>query len=124
MAKWTIDDYSTGSQVTLTFVINPLGFQPPGRSASFSTNASLAPNGQRVRFSGQDEPRELTFNGACLTEAFYKDLDTWSQKRYPLVLTDDLGDSWSVLIKEWTWTRLNRHGHPWRRDYTASLEVL
>ena len=124
MARWQLDDYSTGSQVNITFDINPNTADLPNHDANFTTSATVAPNGQHIRFMGKDPAPTLSFGGAINTQSFYTTLNTWSQKRYPLVLTDDLGQSWDVLVKEWTFTRLHRHSHPWRIDHSATFEVL
>lgn len=124
MAKWKLDDNSTGSTVTWTFQYNPNEATLPNRSANYVTSVTVAPNGQRIRFQGQDNAPTFSFSGAILYQAEFTTMNTWSQKRYPLTLTDDLGQSWDVVIKEWTFKRLNRHSYPWRIDYSATLEVL
>ncbi len=124
MAKWKIEDNSTGSLVTWTFAINPNEATLPSKKANFTTNVTVAPNGQRLRFQGQDAAPVITFSGAILAEAEFTIMDLWSSKRYPLTLTDDNGESWDIVITEWTFNRLNRHSYPWRIDYSATVEVL
>jgi hypothetical protein len=123
MAQWTLTDNSSGSPVVLTFDINPVGFDPPGRTATIQTRSTSAPNGQPIMFQGHDEIPRASFKGAVITETFYNSLVTWSAKRYPLVLADDEGSTWTILITEWKWSRVKRR-NPWRYDYTAVVLVL
>lgn len=123
MAQWKLTDYSSGSPVTLTFEWNPNKFDPPGRSANITADLTTAPNGQTILFQGRDKLRKSTFEGAVGTEAFYNLLNTWKDKHYPLELTDDQGNVWTVLIEEWKWVRVKRR-NPWRFDYTAQVIVL
>ncbi len=124
MAKWKIDDNSTGSTVTWTFAINPNESTLPDLTAQFSTNQVVAPNGQRLRFQGQDSAPRITFSGAILAEAEFTLMKTNAAKRYPLTLTDDLGTAWNIVIIDWTFQRVRRHSFPWRIDYTATVELL
>lgn len=123
MAKWTLTDNSTGSPVVFTFAINPNEFEPPGRTSSIVTELTTAPNGTTILFQGRDSSREANFSGAVLTESFYNGLDTQKDKHYPLVLTDDQGNTWNVIFKSWRWTRLRRTNN-WRYDYQATVLVL
>lgn len=123
MAQWTLTDNSTGSPVVLTFDINPNTFNPPGRSARIQADLTTAPNGQTLLFQGRDNTREAVFSGAVLTQSFYNKLDAEKDKNYPLVLTDDQGNSWDILFRTWRWTRLHRTNN-WRYDYTATVIVI
>ena len=120
---WTLTDYSTGSAVTLTFEWNPNKFDPPGRQSNITSELTTAPNGQTILFQGRDKTRKAKFEGGVGSETFFNDLDTWKDKHYPLELTDDQGQTWTILIEDWKWTRLHRRNR-WRYDYTAQVIVL
>ena len=123
MAQWTLTDNSTGSPVVLTFDWNPKGFDHPGRDATLVQHQTSAPSGQDLLFQGRDKMRRAKFEGAVGTETFYNSLDTWKDKWYPLVLTDDQGNTWNIIIETWTWKRIKRR-NAWRFDYTAQVIVL
>lgn len=123
MAQWTLIDNSTGSPVVMTFDINPVGFDPPGRESSISTQATTAPNGQSVMFQGHDKIPKATFTGAVITQSFFDTLNIWKDKGYPLILTDDVGQTWTILFSSWKWTRVKRT-NVWRHDYTAEVFIL
>lgn len=120
---WTLTDNSTGTPEVMTFDINPNSFDPPGRQATIVQEQVTAPNGQTLLFQGRDQTRTASLSGVVATQAFYETLNTWKDKWYPLVLTDDQGNSWNVVIQEWTWTRLRRTNN-WRYDYSAKVIVL
>ena len=103
---WTLTDSSTGSPVIFSFPINPKEFDPPARKAGITWMAPTAPNGQPLIWQGLDEPGEGSMAGAVLTSAFKDDLDEWARKWYPMVLTDDLGNAYSILITQISWSRL------------------
>lgn len=123
MAQWTLTDNSSGTPDVLTFDWNPRAFEPPGRTAGITSESSTAPNGQNIYFQGRDQMRTAKFEGGVGSQTFYQDLDTWKDKHYPLVLTDDQGSSWTIIFQDWKWTRVKRR-NPWRYDYTAVVVVL
>lgn len=123
MAQWTLTDNSTGTPDILTFEWNPRGFTPPGRSSTITSEASTAPNGQRIYFQGRDQMVTASFEGAVGSQTFFQALNTWKDKHYPLVLADDQGNTWTVIFQEFKWTRIKRR-NPWRHDYTAVVVVL
>lgn len=123
MAQWTLTDNSTGTPVVLTFDINPSEFSPGGRESAVTQTSTSAPNGQPILFQGHDKLVRASFKGAVLTETFYNTLDLWKDKHYPMVLTDDEGSTWNILITGWKWTRVKRR-NPWRYDYNADVLVL
>lgn len=120
---WTLTDNSTGSPEVMTFDINPNSFDAPGRSANITLEQTTGPNGQTLLYQGRDSAKTAKFSGVVRTEAFFNTLNTWKDKWYPLVLTDDQGNSWNIIIREWTWTRLRRQNN-WRYNYTADVIVL
>jgi hypothetical protein len=124
MAQWTLTDNSTGSSQTMTFTVNPNSATYPGRHATLTQNVSLAPAGGVILFQGRDQTRTMTFSGVVITEAFYNLLNTWMDKWYPLILTDDQGSEFDVIIESWEWTRVRRALRPWRFDYEARLLVI
>ncbi len=123
MVQWKLTDNSTGSPVILTFDWNPSEFNHPGRQSNLLAEGVTAPNGGVVIFQGQDKTPDLTFKGAVGTQSFYDSLDVWKDKHYPLTLTDDNGDEWTILFQSWSWTRIKRR-NPYRFDYVAKALVL
>lgn len=123
MAQWILTDNSSGSPVNLVFNINPISFSHPGREAQLTTEYSTAPTGTTIVFQGKDKIQTGSFEGAIITQAFYNEINTWARKPYALVLTDDQGNTWDILITNLKLTRVKRR-NPWRFDYAIQfLEV-
>ena len=121
MPQWTLTDNSTGSPVVFTFDINPREYTPPGRKGRFQTQTTVASGGQAVLFQGRDEVPSGSFTGAVRTQSFYNGIDAEAAKWYPLVLTDDQGTTWDIIITNINWTRLKRATNQWRYDYTIEF---
>jgi hypothetical protein len=121
---WTLTDNSTGSPVVLSFEINPNAADYPGRNASISEEAGTSPTSSPILFQGRDKIPQFKFSGKVRGQSFYQDLNTWMDKWYPLVLADDLGNTWNVLTGSWSFKRINRHKEPWTFDVTVELRVL
>ena len=124
MAQWKITDNSTGTPVDYTFIINPNAFTPPPREASISSTQAVSPTGGALLFQGRDKVVRLQFDGLVHTETFYNSLRTQLAKWYPVDLTDDQGNSWSVVFEKSTFKRVKRATNHWRFDYTVTAIVV
>lgn len=121
---WTLTDNSTGTPVVLSMTVNPNEFDPPNRRANITEELAVAANGNPVLFQGRDQVRRGSMSGLVHTSQQFDDLDFWASKWYPLVLTDDLANSWTIIITEITWKRIRRATHPHRYDYTVEFIVV
>ncbi len=122
MTQWTLTDNSTGSPVVFTFPVNPNEFTPPNRQATIGVTMGTAPNGIAVVMQGRDGLRRGAMSGGVNTETFFNNLTTETDKAYPLVLTDDQGTTFDILVTGVKWTRLRRANNQWRYNY--SIEFL
>lgn len=121
---WTLTDNSSGIPEVFSFPMNPNSFDPPNRRANITEELTVAANGAVVLFQGRDQVRRGSMAGAVRGATFFTDLNTWASKWYPLVLTDDLTQSWTIIITELTWKRLHRSVEPNRYDYTIEFIVV
>ena len=124
MASWTITDNSTGSAVVWTFPLSPKEFKHPGRSASIIDESTTGSIGGTILFQGRDAVPNLTFGGTINSAVMYTELRAELDKWYDLVLTDDQGATWSIIVTNYTMTRkksaLNHH----RYTYNVTAKVL
>jgi hypothetical protein len=124
MAKWTLTDNSTGSPVVYTFPINPITFEHPGRKANFTAETTTGNTGGTILFQGRDEVPTLSFGGLVNSATFYTELRAELDKWYDLVLTDDQGATWNVIVTDYSFRRkksaLNQH----RYEYKVTCKVL
>lgn len=121
---WTLQDLSTSTPATMSFEINPNTFSPPGTKAGITWMRTTAPNGQSLIWQGLNDVPEGKMSGAVNSSGFKASLDEWATKWYPLVLTDDLGNTFNILITAISWTRLNRHLFPHRYDYDITFVIV
>lgn len=124
MAKWTITDSSTGSDVVWTFPVNPNAFKHPGRSATIKSEMAVSPTGGVILFQGRDNVTQLSFSGIVNSETFYNELKTQLDKWYTLLLTDDQGSTWDIVITSYSMTRVKRALNQWRYDYEVTAKVI
>lgn len=124
MAQWKLTDSSSGSSVDLVFPINPKEFSPPNRSATVKNEQTVAGSGSTIMFMGRDQLPVLSFSGSIRTEAFFNDMVEWTNKWYPLTLTDDQGSSWSILITSFSPKRRRKANNQWLFDYSVEANVV
>ena len=118
---WTLEDNSTGSTVTYSFPYNPNAFTPPGRQASFSQQQTVSTTGASVLFQGRDKSPTGQLSGRARSQSQVSDIDTWCDKWYPLILTDDLGRSWNIIIQNVKWSRVRKVNNVWLHNYTIDF---
>lgn len=130
--KWELYDFVTDS--TLEFEINPSDAKMPGIARNITEQGTTSPSGNRILFEGRRSPQTISISGVVLTQDQYEVLETWSNKRYQLKLTDDLLREYWVYIKEFSPTRRStKIGSvsgglssklSWLADYSIEMEVL
>ena len=124
MAQWKLTDYSTGSAVEFTFPINPNEFNHPDKQATVKNEQTVASSGSVVMFMGRKKVPTIQFSGVIRSEQFYNDMRTWMGKWNVLELTDDEGNSWSILVTKFTAKRLRSANNQWRFNYTVDANVV
>lgn len=121
---WTLTDNSSGTPEVLVMTVNPNEFEPPNRRANITEEMAVAANGNPVLFQGRDQVRRGSLSGLVNTADQFSALDAWASKWYPLVMTDDLSNSWTIIITEITWKRIRRATLPHRYDYNIEFIVV
>ena len=121
---WKFVDNSTGTPVEYEFPINPYSFVPPGRNATIQVESVTAPSGGAIIMQGRDKVASGSMTGKVRTSTQRDDLETWADKWYPLVLTDDNDESWTILITSISWDRRKSITTTHKFEYTIEfLEV-
>lgn len=124
MAAWTLTDNSTGVPVVYTFPISPKEFTHPGRSASITGEATTGPVGGTILFQGRDEVPTLSFRGTITSAAMYTGLRAELDKWHDLVLTDDQGASWVIIVSSYSMDRIKSAINHHRYSYSVTAKVL
>lgn len=121
---WTLTDYSYASPVTYAFEVNPKEAEYPGRKANITSEAGVSPTSATVIFQGKDAVQRMNIDVSIRSQTAYDAFETWANNWYPLVLTDDIGNSFTVLIESFTRKRVRNISTPWRFDATFSFIIL
>lgn len=124
MASWTLTDNSTGSPVIWTFPISPNTFTPPGRTATVITETTTGNVGNTIYFQGRDDVPTLTFAGTITSQTMHDELRAELDKFYDLVLTDDQGATWNVIIESYTFERKKSAVNHHRYAYNVTAKVI
>lgn len=120
VTRWTFYDGST----TETFELNPQSGGSPKLSRNVIGTPTVAPDGTVLFFEGQPKPRTSSFTGVIRFESEYDFFESWIEKEVPIVVTDDLGRSFTIRITDWTPERVRSALHPWKHNYTAEYIIL
>jgi hypothetical protein len=121
---WTLTDNSTGTPVVLEFDINPKEADYPGREANFVQEHGSSPSSAPIIFQGRDGLPTFSFVAMVRGQTNYSDMELWVNKWYPMVLEDDLGNTWTVVFRRAGFKRQNRYIQPWTFELTADMLVL
>lgn len=120
--RWTL--YDPLELVTYTFAINPKGGGTPPRKKRVGYQNTSAPDGKTIVFEGQDEPRTISCEGTILDQAMLDALVEWFDKRYQVLLTDDLGREMWVYITSFEPKRVRNAERRWKHEYTLQATIV
>jgi hypothetical protein len=119
---WVLTDLTNND--TYSWDINPRQISMPRRK-TFTYQNTAAPGGRVLAFEGRDEPRKFTFSGIVLSQSQKEEMDAWFNKRHQMQLTDDLGETYTIYITSFNWSREGRTiQHQWRHSYEGEMLVL
>jgi hypothetical protein len=124
MAQWTITDNSTGSPVVWTFPMNPIEFDHPGRNANILMETTTGSIGGTILFQGRDQVPVLTFGGTINSSTFYTQLRAELDKWNDLILTDDQGAAWNIIVDSYSMQRKKSAINQHRYSYNVTCKVL
>lgn len=122
LVRWTLYDPMGG--LTYTFHLNPREGGSPTYRKKFNYQNTSAPGGMTLLFEGQDEVKEITWDGTILEKEHYDALLEWWDKRRQLKLTDDLGRSYWVYLQNFEPVRVRAALHPWKHTYTIKAVIV
>jgi len=124
MASWTLTDNSTGSPVVYTFPLSPNKFNPPGRDANITDESTTGSTGGTIMFQGRDAVPTLSFSGKITSESMHDNLRAELDKWYDLILTDDQGATWNIIITTYSMERIKSAVNHHRYTYEVTAKVL
>lgn len=121
VVKWTIYDPANG---TSTFLFNPNAGGTPSYRKNFVYQNTSAADGGTIIFQGRSDPMPLDFSGTLFEQNQYDFLKSVYDAHNQVLLTDDLGRQFWILIQEFTPVRVRAAHAPWKHTYTIKSIVL
>jgi hypothetical protein len=122
VVRWTF--YDPVDLETYTLHLNPREGGNPQHRKRINYQNTSAPGGMTLIFEGQDEVRELTWDGVILEQAHYDALYAWWDKRRQILLTDDLGRQYWIYIISFEPKRVRAAHHPNKHEYSMKALIL
>jgi hypothetical protein len=122
VVRWTFDD--PVNLDSYTFDVNPNEGGSPALQKAFQYSNTSAPDGKTVVFEGRDQVQKIEFSGVILEESHYTAFETWWNHRNQILLTDDLGRQFYIVIESFSPTRKRSALHPWKHEYKISATVV
>ncbi len=122
VVRWSFTDPITSA--TYSFNMNPNAGGSPQYKKKILTQNTTAPGGNVLLFEGADEPRTGTVSGTILELSHYQAIVDWWEKRYPVVMTDDLGRTQTIYITEFLPERVRAANHPYKHTFTMNYAVI
>lgn len=117
VVRWTIGG--------ITFPLNPTSGALPAIKKNITATGTTANwDGQNVLWAGSPDPQTIQFSGTIISPDHYELFKSWAEEYVVKEMTDDLGNSWTVLMIEFDPKRKNRHSHPWAMDYDATVQIV
>lgn len=122
LQRWTF--YDTVTTETYTFEINPNDGGTPAYVKHVTYVNTTAPDGKALMFEGAREAQVLEFAGTILYETQMTAMRTWWDKEHQLLLTDDLGRQFHIIITDFTPKRVRNAQRPWKHTFTVKATVI
>ncbi len=122
LRRWRFDDPVTHE--FFEFMINPNDGGSPTRKRALTPQATSASDGTSLVFGGQEEVWSTELKGVVRDKVQLEALLHWYQKRYTVLLTDDLGRVQQIYIEQFSPKRAPLHHTPYRHTYTMRLRIL
>lgn len=122
LVRWKLFD--PVESVTFTFQLNPQSGGSPSFKKRINYQNTSAPGGLTLIYEGQDEVREIEWEGVILEQAHYEALYLWWDRRRQLLLTDDMGREFWVYLQTFEPKRVRSALHPWKHTYSMKAVIL
>lgn len=106
------------------FPINPSDGGLPSYEKNISGEMTTARDGKRILFEGTSQPMDISFSGTLLEIEDFNWFISWYNKKYQVLLTDDLGNDTWVYLTQFTPKRKRSFQHDWAISYEAKMSIV
>lgn len=120
--RWTL--YDPATDTTRTFLVNPNAGGTPAYKKNLTFVATAAPQGQTLAFQGRADPQYHDVSGTLLTEAEFNFFVAAYNTQNQMLLTDDLGRQFWVVVTEFTPVRVRAATAPWKHTYSLKALIV
>lgn len=124
MARVAWQFYDPVDLTTYNWDVNPNDGGSPAVQKSIGSASPTAQDATPIFYQGVDDPQELSFSGAILSEDQYNTLVSWASLDRIILITDDLGREYRVVVKSFDPKRVRRARNPWYHTYSMTCIVM
>lgn len=118
--RWTL--YDAVEDETIVWEMNPVDGALPALEKAVTTDSAL--QGGQIIWQGPDKSTTMPFTGTILTESHYQFFRNWYYREHEVLLTDDLGQEFTVFLTRFVAKRSLSTSHPWKATYDCSVLVV
>lgn len=122
VVKWRFEDPVLLE--TYIFEVNPNDGGSPQYAKNLIYTNTSAPDGAVIAFEGREKPKVLEWSGILLTEDQFNAYVEWYLKKYQIIVTDDLGREFSVIIESFAPKRQRAVHYPWKHSYSVKATIV
>ena len=119
---WSLDDPVTYEYYD--FEINPSSGGTPTLSKSIVYQNTAASNNKTLVMKRAAEPPSVSVQGAITTQSQLDSLASWTRKRYPINLRDDLGRQYLIYVESFDVRRETSSDTPYSHTYTLTYFIV
>lgn len=112
---WVLTDPTDSS--SYSFEVNPLNANTPTVEKTITEMASSASSGLPILFEGANKAGKMSISGTLLSQEQFDALNLWNDKRKTILVTDDLGQQWTMYMVRLTMNRVRNTSFPWKHTF-------
>ena len=116
--------YDPVEDETYVWDVNPNEGGSPAIEKSLSEIKPTGSDGKTLFYQGVNESQKLEFSGIILSESQYDTMVEWTNKNRQLLLTDDLGREFRVIVTRFVPQRQRRARNRYYHTYSMTCLVM
>lgn len=123
--RWTFDDPTVPESFTVPINPNEMGSPHQVRDIAMAAGSLGGLNRIRIVDKVPQVPKEWAFGGVIRTKEHHDELLRWTKKKHPIHVSDHLGRTFEVIIKNFEPVdRTPTPNVPWRLRFTLTTFLL
>lgn len=106
------------------FPLNPNDGGLPSFEKNIQGEMTTATDGRKILFEGTSKASEISFSGSLLEKSDFDWFISWYNKKYQVLLTDDLDNETWVYLVSFIPKRKRSFQHDWAISYEARVSIV